>query len=244
MVTSKPFQNVPLSIVIPSFNEVGNIESVIRDSIDVLCGLTDHYDIVVVDDQSQDGSYDLLIRLAQEIPELQVVRNPQNIGCHPSTLIGWPLAKGEYRFFIPGDRQILPSELPKFLAKTQEGCDVVYSWRTQRADPLHRLLISGSYNVLIRLLFGIRVHDVDSSVLLSRRAVEQVLPQVRSDSAFISVEILLESSRQGLKIGETVIEHHPRVYGKGIPMTLQGLGNVPMNLLKTLFWFWGQKLKK
>lgn len=232
-----------LSIVIPAFNEEENLEAVIRESHTVLSGLTDTFDIVVVDDCSRDGSWALLQRLKGEIPQLTVVRNERNRGCHPSTLVGFPLAKGEYRFFIPSDRQIPPSEITKFLDLAKTGCDVVYSWRQRRADPPHRLWVSGMYNLLLRLFFGIRLHDVDSSSLLTRRAVEAILPQVRSDSAFITVEILLEAQRQGLEIGEAVIEHRPRVAGVARGINLKDLSHVPVHFVRMLAWFWKQKFQ-
>jgi hypothetical protein len=87
------------------------------------------------------------------------------------------------------------------------------------------------------------VHDVDSSELLTRRAVECILPKIRSDSAFITVEMLLEAQRQGLKIGEVIVEHRPRVAGVARGLNFKDISKVPMNFLKMLVWFWQQKWK-
>ncbi len=230
-----------VDIVIPAYNEAGNIEAVIQESLETLRLLTKHFDIVVVDDHSQDATPDILKRLAIEIPELTVIRNAQNLGCHPSSLVGFRAAKGEHRYFIPGDRQIPAGEMSKFLNESLKGNDVVYSWRVHRADPPHRAWVSGLYNILMRLFFGIRVHDVDSSSLLTRRAVETLLPIIRSDSAFITVEILLEAARHQLGIAEVTIDHRPRIAGVARGLNLKDISKVPFNFLRTLIWFWQKK---
>jgi glycosyltransferase involved in cell wall biosynthesis len=230
-----------LSIIIPAFNEEENLEAVVRESLAVLQGLTDRFEIVVVDDCSADSSWEKLQLLAQEIPQLKPIRNAVNLGCHPSSLVGYRAAQGEYLYFIPADRQIPAAEITKFLAKAKEGCDLVYSWRQKRADPPHRLWVSGFYNLLLRFFFGIWVHDVDSSELLTRRAVETILPRIHSDSAFITVEMLLEAQKHGLKIGEVIIDHRPRVAGVARGLNFKDISKVPASFLKVLLWFWGRK---
>jgi dolichol-phosphate mannosyltransferase len=233
-----------LAIVIPAYNEEDNIELVVQESLDVLQGLTSRFEIVVVDDHSSDGTWNKLQTLSERIPQLQIIRNAQNMGCHPSSLVGYKAAQADYRYFIPADRQIPAAEITKFLAKAKAGCELVYSWRQKRADPPHRLWVSGFYNILLRLFFGIRVHDVDSSELLTRRAVEQILPKIRSDSAFITVEMLLEAQKQGLQIGEVIIEHRPRVAGVARGLNFKDISKVPLNFLNMLLWFWGRKFRK
>jgi glycosyltransferase involved in cell wall biosynthesis len=232
-----------LSIIIPAYNEEANVEAVVQESLETLQRLTDRFEIIVVDDASADGTWAKLQILESEIPQLRIIKNEKNIGCHPASLVGYKAAQGDYCYFIPADRQIPANEITKFLDCAKSGADVIYSWRQNRLDPPHRLWISGFYNILLRLLFGIRVHDVDSSELLTRKAIQQVLPNIRSDSAFITVEILLETQRQNLMIGEVVIEHRPRVAGKARGLSFAEVSRVPTNFFRTLFWFWGQKLK-
>lgn len=234
-------QHSGLSIVIPAYNEEGNIEACVRESLAVLQPLGGAIDVVAVDDGSLDQTPQILDRLAKELPQLTVVHNNPNIGCHPSSLVGFKAAKGDYILFIPGDRQIPAEEFPKFLAKAKEGCDVVYSWRVNRADPLHRLWISGLYNIMMRVFFGVSVHDVDSSSMLTKKAVETLLPSIRSDSAFISVEILIAAAKHGLKIGEVEIAHRPRTSGVPKGVNPKDLCYVPLDFLSMLIWFWRQK---
>lgn len=232
-----------LSIIIPAYNEEENVHAVVHEALETLQHLSDRFEIIVVDDCSTDQTWSKLQELILTIPQLRIIRNTKNKGCHPSSLIGYQAAEGDYQYFIPADRQIPAKEIEKFLEKAKSGYDVVYSWRQHRADPPHRLWVSGFYNFLLRLLFGIRVHDVDSSELLTKRAVEQIVPNLNSSSAFITVEILLEAQRQGLDIGEVIIEHRPRVAGQARGLSFAELSRVPQNFFNTLFWFWGQKIK-
>lgn len=231
-----------LSVIIPAWNEEENIEAVVRDTRRVLSEITDAFDIVVVDDASTDDTPAILAGLQSGIPELTVIRNPQNIGCHPSSLVGWKAARGEYMLFIPADGQIPASEFPKFLSCAKEGHDVVYSWRQQRADAFHRVWFSKLYNLVVKTTFGTAVHDTNSSSLLTRRAVETLLPDIQSDSPFITVEIILEAQRHGLSVGEVVIGHRPRTAGQETGWTAVDAWKTPVNLVKMLFWVWRQRL--
>lgn len=232
-----------LSIIIPAYNEEANIEAVVHESLDVLQRLSERFEIVVVDDASTDATWPKLQELSVQIPQLRIIRNVKNMGCHPASLIGYQAAEGDYRYFIPADRQIPAAEITKFLDKAKSGVDVVYSWRQRRADPLHRIWISNLYNLILNLFFGINVHDVDSSELLTKKAVECILPHLHADNVLITTEILLEARRQGLSIGEVVIEHRPRTAGKALSGLNTEILRLPGNFFRILFWFWGQKLK-
>lgn len=237
------------SIVIPAFNEEENIEPIVRESIGVLekmtqDGIASDTEIIVIDDASTDKTGDIADRLAQEFSQVVVIHNPENIGCHPSSLVGFRAAQGQYQYFIPGDCQIPPGEFPKFVAKAKEGCDVVYSWRVNRADPPHRVLIGKTYNLIMRTFFGIEVHDVDSSSMLSKKAVDVLLDKIDSDSAFITVEMLLMAHREGLVVGEVEIEHRPRTSGVAKGVNVKDLSLVPLHFLKMVFFFWRRQFFK
>ena len=237
------FQSDFLSIVIPAYNEEENIHNIVQESLDVLQRLTPQFEIIVVDDASTDQTWSLLQKLAKNIPQLRIIQNVKNMGCHPASLVGYQAAQGDYCYFIPADGQIPPGEITKFLDKAKAGSDVIYSWRQHRADPPYRLWISGFYNFLLKLLFNIKMHDVDSSELLSKKAIASILPKLLSDSAFITVEILLEAQRQGLSMDEVIIDHRPRTAGQARGISFAELSRVPSNFLRILFWFWSQKIK-
>lgn len=237
------FADKSLSIVIPAYNEAENLPAIIKESFAALDKLSGLVDVVVIDDASNDESPEVLLALQRRYANLRVYRNLKNQGCHPSTLVGWPLADGDYRLFIPADGQIPPVELEKFLLKAIQGYDVIYSWRTERQDPWFRLLLNRCYNAIIHFFLKLPVHDVNSAALLSQDAVEMILPHISSDSAFITVEILLEAQRQGLKIAEVPIEHRPRVNGVARGINLKDLCFVPLNFTRMLFWCFWQQVK-
>lgn len=236
--------SLSLSIIIPAYNEEANIGPVVKESYEALKNLTSDFDIVVVDDCSSDNTQNVLKELQTSIPQLKVIRNEKNIGCHPCTLIGFQAAQGEYQYFIPADLQIPAHEITRFLAKAQQGHDIVYSWRKKRADPTHRLWVSQFYNFLVRHLFGIPVHDVDSSSMLSKKAVKTIIPFVNPQTTFIAVEILLQARRAGLSIGEVEISHRPRIAGEAKGLDLYHLSKIPFGIMKYMLSYYGDTNKR
>lgn len=231
-------ENAPsLSIVIPARNEAGNLPGVVHACVAALQSLTDRYDIVVVNDASTDTTAEVLRQLAYEIPQLTIINNTTRRGCHPSAVIGWKLAQGDWRLFLPADGQILPNVLPTFLQAVQNHpqTGVIYSWRQQRADNWLRRAASGLYNKGVHKLLELPVHDVDSAAMISRHVAGQVLPYLKADDGFLTVELLMEARKQQLGIGEVVIEHHPRRTGVSQAAFGPDAWRLPLRLLN-LWW--------
>ena len=238
MSTKPPAERIAssVSIVMPAFNEEDNIEFMLAACVETLEELTEDWEIIVVDDASHDRTAQRAGGYAAPLPEgrVRVLRNPRNIGCHPSEILGLLAARGEYRLFISSDRQILPTELRKFLPAIRKGADLVYSWRLPRVDPLHRRLISKVYNLVERLMLGISLHDTHSAVLARRRVVEAVGPELVSHSAAIPAELAVRALAHGFRIDEVVIEHHPRTRGTPTGINLRDVMRVPGDLFR--FW--------
>ena len=96
----------------------------------------------------------------------------------------------------------------------------------------------------MRTFFGIEVHDVDSSSMLTKNAVDKLIDKIDSDSAFITVEILLTAHKEGLNVGEVEIEHRPRTHGVAKGVNLKDLSLVPIHFLKMVFFFWKRQFFK
>jgi glycosyltransferase involved in cell wall biosynthesis len=208
-----------ISIVIPAHDEEANINQVVALSKEALRRETDDYEVVVVDDASTDSTLALLQDLAGEDPEhVRVIASHDNIGCHGAALLGLRHARSELRFFIPADLQILPDQLHRCLP-AMEHADFVCTNRTPRADPFHRRLMSRGYNLAVRLAFGIRVHDVDSTILVRREVIEAIADDLTADSDFIPVEMLARAISSGFRMTEVRIEHHPRAAGQPTALT-------------------------
>jgi dolichol-phosphate mannosyltransferase len=206
---------VNVSLVIPAYNERDNIHPLVEACLQELTPLPGEHEIILINDGSVDGSGELIDELAGRHPVIRAIHHApgNNIGCHPSELEGLGLATGDVALFLPADLQIEPSVLPRFLAAV-DGADVIASRRVPRADPWFRRTIAKANNIAERMLFRVPVHDAHSSMLLTRRALDSVIPNVRSRSAVIAIEILARARRLGLGVHEIEIPHRSRMSGE------------------------------
>ena len=223
-----------ISCVIPAFNEEGSIEAVVRTTAATLDRFPGQHEIIVVDDASTDRTPGILACLATDIPLLHIIRNPKNLGCHPSEVIGFDAAKGDVLCFLPADGQISPDELPLLLQQWPRH-GLVLTHRANRADPPGRRLVSTLYNLVLRLSLGVPARDIDSSILIDARLWRRISGAPRRESAFIHVEILLLTQQAGASFTEVTIEHYPRMEGQARGLNARDATRVPLRLA-TLWW--------
>lgn len=213
-----------ITISIPAYNDAPTIGPLIEESILVAAKLTDDYEIFVIDDGSQDETPRLLETLRREIPQLRIRRHPQNLGFGPTIREAYTLPETDWVFFIPGDGQIPPSELLELFPHGKTH-DFILGRRKYRNDSWSRKIQSWCYNVLISLIAGRRIQDVNSGGLMQSRVLKG--SHFRSKSGFIHAEILLEALRQGASLAEVEIRHEPRRFGVAS-------GNKPRVILATI----------
>ncbi len=211
--TSAP-KGLPASMTFffPAYNEEGNLAPLVEKALDVLPGFVPDFDIVIVDDGSRDGTEAEARGLAAEHPQVRYVRHPQNRGYGEALRSGFKACRGEVAFYTDGDNQFDLEEL-RIAWPVLAGADVVAGYRIKRADPLHRLFIAWTYNHVIRVLFSLRVHDVDCAFKLVRKEVVEAV-EPTSGGAFFSAEFLLRANHQGFRVVEVGVHHYPRTVGK------------------------------
>lgn len=200
-----------VSIVIPVYNEVENIGTVVRDCDAVLEAEGIDGEIVVTDDGSRDGTPELLRQLAPEIPRLRPVCLAANQGQTRALSVAIGHAKGEVIVCMDGDGQNDPRDIPMLLARLEEGFDVVSGWRKNRKDAfLTRTLPSRVANMLIGLATGARLHDSGCSLKAYRADILRSLP------LYSDMHRLLPGlcAARGARIAEVVVRHHPRRFGE------------------------------
>jgi glycosyltransferase involved in cell wall biosynthesis len=224
---------VNVSLVIPAYNESENLRPLVAACIEALEEVEGSHEIVIVEDGSTDDSAVVLAQLASEHPIVRSIRHESgtNIGCHPSELEGLKAACGEVALFLPADLQVHPSSLPRFL-QAAERSDIVASTRANRADNVLRRLLARANNLVERLVMGIDVYDAHSAMLLNRRALDTVVPLVRSRSAFIPAELLFRARQHGLGISEVDVEHRPRVAGRQTGAKISEILKVQLDMLR------------
>ena len=200
-----------LSFFFPAYNEAGNVTPMVESALKILPRFTDHLEVIIVDDGSQDGTEEEGRRLQELHPGVRYVRHDVNLGYGEALRTGIKTATGDLVFWTDGDQQFDLEELEKLLPLL-ESADVVVGYRIKRADPAHRLFIAWTYNHLLRMVFGLRSRDVDCAFKVVKKEVaDMVSPD--SGGAFFSAEFLLRARQAGYRVSEVGVHHYPRTVG-------------------------------
>ena len=198
-----------LSIVIPVYNERESLEGLHRELDEVARGHGYDLDIVLVDDGSSDGSWQVIRKLAERDPRVRGLRFRRNFGKAAALSAGFKAARGELVMTLDADLQDDPHEIPRFLAALSEKLDVVSGWKRVRHDPWHKVLASRVFNAQVSWLTGVWLHDHNCGMKCYRR---EVLGEVRLYGELHRFVPVLAAAR-GFAVGELVIEHRPRKFG-------------------------------
>ncbi len=203
-----------ISVFFPAYNDAGTITSMVITSLLTLRELTDDYEVIVIDDGSQDHTPDVLDELARVYPdEVRIVHHAQNRGYGGALRSGFSAATKEWIFYTDGDAQYDPRELKNLAELAGDDVDFINGWKIERHDPLHRILIGRIYQHIIKLSFGLRLRDVDCDFRLMRRAVFDRV-ELTADSGVICVELMKKVQDAGFRLQETPVHHFHRAYGK------------------------------
>ena len=199
-----------LSIIIPVYNEEPSLAELMRQ-IDGVCAAHDYArEVIFVDDGSTDQSWETISRLASQGQEIRGIRFRRNFGKAAALEAGFRAAVGDTILTMDADLQDDPAGIPTLLAKLHEGFDVVSGWKKKRHDPWHKVLPSRVFNRMISFLSGVPLHDHNCGMKAYRSEVLQELQLYGERHRFIPV---LAASR-GFQVGEVVIQHRPRQFGK------------------------------
>lgn len=200
-----------LSFVFPMYNEIGNIETCVREALRVGYKITDNLEIVVVDDASSDGCGALVDMLALKHPELKVIHHAKNRKLGGSLRTGFAAATKDWVLYIDSDLPIQMDDALSAVPLTQNA-DMVIGNRQGRAEGPKREIMSWVYNRLIRVLFGLSVWDVNFAFKLFRQAIlEQIT--LGSEGSFIDAELLIETHNAGFTIAEIPLRYYERTAG-------------------------------
>jgi glycosyltransferase involved in cell wall biosynthesis len=171
------------------------------------------FEILVVDDGSRDGTGAILDELETLVPELRVLRHPQNRGYGAALKTGFAAATKELVFYTDGDAQFDPRELTRLVDALAPGVDYVSGYRVRRADPPLRVLIGNPYHRFVRAAFGLKLRDVDCDFRLFRRHVLERIELEEKDGS-MCFELLKKLEDSGFRFTEVPVGHYPRVYGR------------------------------
>jgi glycosyltransferase involved in cell wall biosynthesis len=203
-------QTTVISLVIPLLNEEGSLDTLHEAVTQSVEPLSTDYEIIFVDDGSTDKSPSILEALHNRDPRhVRVIQFRRNFGKTAALTAGFARARGEIIVTLDADLQDDPAELPKLLAKLDEGYDLVGAWRADRRDPISKRWPSKLANTTVSLLTGIKLRDLNCGFKVYRREVVQDLKLYGELHRYIPVL----AHWQGYRIAEVPVSHQPRRFG-------------------------------
>ena len=211
-----------VSVVIPVFNEAENLADLHRELTASLASLGQPYEILLVDDGSTDSSLERLLAIEAGDPRVRVLRLRRNFGQTAAFSAGFDHARGEIVVTSDGDLQNDPADIPRLVAKLDEGYDMVCGWRRERHDPVSKKLPSWFANRIISAATGVRLHDYGCSLKAMRSEVVKGLRLYGEMHRFIPAV----ASWMGVTLAELPVGHRPRTRGRskyGLGRTLRVL---------------------
>ncbi|MBI4878937.1 MAG: glycosyltransferase family 2 protein [Planctomycetes bacterium] len=235
--------SLDVTILVPVFNEEDNVGPLVR-SITAVMGRTGRsYEVVIVDDGSQDRTLPRLREAGADAPHLRVVRLRRNFGQTAALAAGFDTARGRLVVTLDGDLQNDPGDIPTILSLLDEGYDLVSGWRRERKEPFFsRRLPSRVANRLLSFLTGVRIHDFGCALKGYRAAFVKALPVYSEMHRYMPAL----AGSVGARVTEVVVRHHRRRFGVskyGIGRTIRVLYDlVALRMLtrfsaRPLHWF-------
>lgn len=201
---------VNVSIVVPLYNEEGNVRELYRELHSVLSGKDFSYEIVFINDGSRDRTPELIREISANDPHVVVVNFRRNFGQTAAMSAGFDYSRGEIIVTMDGDLQNDPADIPKFLDKINEGNDVVAGWRFKRQDPfMSRRLPSMIANRIISWITGVKLHDYGCTLKAFKKDVAENIRLYGEMHRFIPAI----ASAMGISIAEVRVNHRPRQHG-------------------------------
>ena len=204
-------QGLSISVIVPAKNEARNLPVLVERLFPILRGLGQPFEVIVVNDGSTDDSLQVLRALTPFYSELRIIDLARNYGQTAAMMAGFDHSRGDIIVPLDADLQNDPADIPKLLAKLEEGYDVVSGWRKNRHDAaIKRNLVSRIANGLISRLSGVHLHDYGCTLKAYRRSVIGEVRLYGEMHRFVPIY----AAWYGARITELPVNHAPRLHGK------------------------------
>ncbi len=223
-------QNIEISVVIPLYNEEQSLKELSEQLKNTLVHFGGRYELIFVDDGSTDSSFRVLRDLHFRNNRIKVIRFRRNYGKSAALMVGFQRAQGDYVVTMDADLQDDPAEIPNLIRQIKAGYDVVSGWKKKRHDPITKTIPSKFFNFVTSVMTGVKIHDSNCGLKAYRRDV------VKSVNVYGELHRYIPALAhwQGFRIGEVVVQHRARKFGKtkfGTGRFLKGF----LDLLTVLF---------
>ena len=231
LASKGPLTRRGLSIVLPAYNEEAVIAETVRRCIEVLTVLAPDFEVIVVDDGSRDRTGAIADALAEADSRVRVVHNKPNKGYGGALIAGFAAASKPLTFFMDADGQFDIADIALLLPWRERGYRAVLGYRKQRKDAFPRKVNAWGWNRLGRLLFGLRVRDVDCAFKLYDTNLVRAC-DVIANGAMVNTEMLVKLKQLGVPYVEVPVRHYPRTHGSATGANLRVILHAFRELLR------------
>ncbi len=201
-----------ITLALPAYNEQANIVKVLDDSVKSLCNVCNSWEILVIDNCSNDNTSLLVENFALKVSGVRLIRHDENLLYSGSCATAIKEAKMDYIAIMDSDGQFVATDIQKFINKLKSGANFVNGWRRKRNDPVLRLLASMLFNAMGRYWLKCPLNDLNCGIrMFDRKFLEVAVIKHRINMS--NPELYTRAKLSGLKIDEVEIEHHERFGG-------------------------------
>jgi len=222
---------VGLTVFFPAYNDGGTIASLVIAAVQTASRLTPDFEVLVINDGSTDWTAEVADELARIYPRVRVIHHEKNRGYGGALRSGFASATKDWIFYTDGDAQYDPREMARLWDKLSATVDLVNGYKISRSDPLHRIIIGRIYHHTVKLLFGLKVRDVDCDFRLMRRSMFDRVPLEKS-SGVICLEMMKKITDAGFSIVEVPVHHYHRAHGKSQFFNFPRLARTAVDVFK------------
>ena len=202
-----------LSVFFPAYNDGGTIASLVIRTVQVASRLTPDFEVIVINDGSSDSTREIADELARTYRQVRAIHHPTNRGYGGALRTGFGAATKDLIAYTDGDAQYDPAELETLWRQLTPDVDLVNGYKISRSDPVHRIIIGRVYHHTVKLLFGLRVRDVDCDFRLMRREIFNRV-RLERDTGVICLEMMRKIQDAGFRIVEVPVHHYHRTHGQ------------------------------
>ena len=230
-----------LTVFYPCYNDGGTIATMIIRAMQVAPTVTDDFEVLVINDGSEDDSALVLNEMLRIYPEhLRVVHERRPSGYGGVLQKGFSLSRKDWVFYTDGDAQYDPRQLVVLADRAQDGIDIINGYKIKRRDPLHRIWIGLAYQYFVKLAFGLKIRDVDCDFRLMRRSIFDTV-HLESRSGTITFEMIKKFQDAGFVFAEAPVLHYYRQYGVSQFFNFRRVFRTLLDLIR---WWWRLVIRK
>lgn len=200
-----------ISVFLPVFNEGENIKKSVLNIKKYLQKRFRNFEILIISDGSTDDTNKIVEKLAKRDKRIKLFARKKRLGYGAGLKAGFAHSSKELVFYTDGDSQFDIEDMDKLLPLLASH-DIVSAYRINRKDPLMRIFVANVYNLIVRILFGLKIRDVDASFKLYKREVFNKMELV-TNTGLTDAEVLIRAQKLGFKIGQIGVRHYPRLHG-------------------------------